>query len=386
MPNQILHLPTLITISLLINFIIGIYLFILYKRKPKDLCFKYWAFSCFSFVIGGFAATGRAFDYPPLLSYFIADVLLIAAPFLIFIGLVKFSRFRFTKRRRRMVKWSSVGILITTLLTHSSPQVVNFFAEFITALLFWICSRLLAKSVFNEPVYTRLLQTIFVLHSAIMLTKIFVDILPQPEVSEISLAQISMFVFLSHILLTTLTALLLPWLAFLKLERKLILKSQRDGLTKLANREHFFASVKRHWANPSHNSAIIMMIDIDHFKAVNDNYGHIAGDKVIKRVASTLAKALRSHDLIGRVGGEEFAVLITNESLKTAEIIAVRLLEQTENTRLSIDGSIIQVTISIGIVEALPNKHTVLESFSAADKALYASKHNGRNMHTVESL
>jgi diguanylate cyclase (GGDEF)-like protein len=129
-----------------------------------------------------------------------------------------------------------------------------------------------------------------------------------------------------------------------------------------------------------------MMIDIDHFKAVNDNCGHIVGDRVIKRIASTLSKALRSHDLLGRVGGEEFAVLIANESLETAEQIALRLLKEVENTRLSIDDKTVKVTISIGMVEAVPSRHEVLTSFTAADNALYASKHNGRNMHTVADL
>jgi diguanylate cyclase (GGDEF)-like protein len=386
LPDSILHLPTLIAFSLLINTVIGVYLFILYKRKPKDRCFKYWALSCFSFVWGGIASTGRAYDFMPFVSYFIADALLIAAPLFVFAGLVKFSRFRFTKRKRRYAKLCVVGTVTALLVTHPFPQLINIFAALVMAILFWICSQLIAKSVFNEPIYTRILRSIFILHSLTMLIKLAIYATQWQGVGENDSSNITIIVLLSHMMLTTLTALLLPWLAFLKLERKLILKSQRDGLTKLANREHFFTSVERHWAKYKHKPVMIMMIDIDHFKTVNDNHGHIVGDRVIKKVASTLSKSLRSHDLLGRIGGEEFAVLIANESLDTAKQIAERLLKQIENASFSIDGQTVNVTVSIGMMEATPSQHAMLEAFSIADKALYTSKHEGRNMLTIGAL
>jgi diguanylate cyclase (GGDEF)-like protein len=365
---------------------IGFFLLILYKRRPKDFCFKYWSLSCFCFVFGGLASTGRAFNLPAFFSYFIADALLISAPLLVFAGLIKFSRFRFTKRKRRYLKLGIAGTVIILLATHSFPMVVNVFAAMTLACLFLICSQLIATSVFNEPVYTRILRTIFILHSLIMLIQAFVYVLQPFLVGEIVTPNVTSTILLSHVMLTTLTALLLPWLSFLKLERKLIIKSQRDGLTKLSNREHFFTSVERHWLNYPDRPVMVMMIDIDHFKAVNDNFGHTAGDRVIKRIASCLGKSLRSHDLLGRIGGEEFAVLIANETLDTAEKIAMRLLSKVESTSTRFDDNTISVTVSIGMIEAIPIEHKVLAAFSAADKALYTSKHKGRNKLTIGVL
>ena len=94
-----MHLPTLIIMTLLINTIIGIYLYVLYQRNPKGLCFLYWALSCFSFVIGGTAAGLREFNYPIFITYFVADFFLISAPILVFAGLIKFSRIRVTRRK-----------------------------------------------------------------------------------------------------------------------------------------------------------------------------------------------------------------------------------------------------------------------------------------------
>ena len=188
---------------------------------------------------------------------------------------------------------------------------------------------------------------------------------------------------LSHIMLTTLTALLLPWLFFLQSERKLTLKSQRDGMTNLSNRSHFLALVEQYWTRHPHKPLVIMMIDIDHFKIVNDQFGHMVGDKVIKGVADILNKGLRSHDILGRVGGEEFAVLIANEKTNVAREIGLRLLTLIENGMLKMDELEINLTISIGLEEVVPEKHQILSSFSAADKALYDSKHNGRNRLSI---
>lgn len=381
-----MHLPTLIVVTLLINLVIGIYLSVLYRRKPKDHCFLFWALSCFSFVLGGTCAALRAFDYPALVTYFIADLLLIAAPALVFAGLVQFSRFRFTKSKRVRAKWFSWLVVLVLLLVHPFAQIINIFSALMVALLFWICSQLLAKSVFNEPVYTRLLRTIFVIHSVIMLIQSGLYAFGEPQTIQTGLPDSTVFTLLSHIMLTTLTALLLPWLSFLKLERKLTLKSQRDGLTNLANRSHFFTSVERRWAWHPHKAVVIMMIDIDHFKAINDQFGHLVGDKVIKSVANILSKGLRSHDLIGRIGGEEFAVFIFNETLEIAEEIAHRLRKHVEKAMMNIDQHQINLTVSIGMVEAIPDEHEILRAFNAADNALYESKGAGRNTVTIGNI
>lgn len=177
-------------------------------------------------------------------------------------------------------------------------------------LTFFLCACLLHKSIITEPTFTRTLQTVFLLHASVMAVQALLVMVNWQQLNIHGLSESSVYTLLSHILLTTLTALLLPWLSFLKLERKLTLKSQRDGLTRLANREHFFNQLDRYWQQHPSVPAVFMMIDIDFFKGVNDTYGHAIGDRAIASVAKFLSKQLRSNDIIGRIGGEGYAALL----------------------------------------------------------------------------
>lgn len=378
-----MHLPTLIIITLVVNIIIGVYLFLLYRRRPKDSCFKLWAGSCACFVMGGMAASFRSSGQLSVISYFLADVLLVSAPFLVVVGLLQFSRFRFTKTRRK----NAYGIYILTiallLFTYQQPALISLITSIQIALTFLLAAFLLRQSVFNEPIYTRTLQAIFILHSVTMISQATLICLHWQTFDPRGLPSGTLVTLLTHIVLTTLTALLLPWLSFMKLERKLTLKSQRDGLTKLANRDFFFNYTERHWRNHPYNATVLMMIDIDHFKAINDTFGHGTGDLAIKSVASVLAKGLRSDDFIGRIGGEEFAAILTKLDFETAIKIAHRLCTQVERQHQYLESHKVDITISIGLVQVIPAEQTISEAFNAADKAMYQSKQAGRNQVTV---
>jgi predicted signal transduction protein with EAL and GGDEF domain len=193
---------------------------------------------------------------------------------------------------------------LALLLAHPYPQVINIFSDFVAALIFGACSLLLSRSIFNEPLFTGLLCTVFLVHSIVMLVQGVHYLASDTRLMQMGSPDSAIVAtLLSHIMLTTLTALLLPWLSFLQTERKLTLKSQQDGMTNLSNRCHFFALVEQYWIRHPHKPLVIMMIDIDHLKTVNDQFGHMVGDKVIKGVADILSTGLRSHDILGRVGG-----------------------------------------------------------------------------------
>ena len=96
-----MHLPTLVIMTLATNVLIGFYLSVLYRRKPKDKCFKLWALSCGSFVIGAALASSRSYNIPEFFTFFVADFLLVLTPTFILLGLIQFSRFRYTKRKRK---------------------------------------------------------------------------------------------------------------------------------------------------------------------------------------------------------------------------------------------------------------------------------------------
>lgn len=155
----------------------------------------------------------------------------------------------------------------------------------------------------------------------------------------------------------------------------------RDELTQLNNRRHMIELVEsalrqaRHGGRP----ACIALLDIDHFKRVNDDHGHPAGDAVLRRFASLLKSSLRESDVAGRWGGEEFLVLmpIADEREATAALQRVQAHLVLERFGAA-DASAFQVTFSAGVVSLAP-QHTLEQCIAAADRALYRAKQRGRN-------
>ena len=118
----------------------------------------------------------------------------------------------------------------------------------------------------------------------------------------------------------------------------------------------------------------VLMIDIDHFKQINDRYGHLAGDGVLCDIAATLRTQLRAYDVVGRFGGDEFVALLPNTTAAEAAVCAERVRTSVGSTRTEDD-----LTISIGIAIAPTHGSTVAQLLDAADKALYDAKRSGRN-------
>ncbi|HEY6791371.1 MAG TPA: GGDEF domain-containing protein [Trebonia sp.] len=120
------------------------------------------------------------------------------------------------------------------------------------------------------------------------------------------------------------------------------------------------------------------MIDIDHFKKVNDTWGHLVGDQVLAAVAHSLAGQLRPYDIAGRFGGEEFAVLQLSTTEATARLVAERLRSCVSATS-PLPGSALRVTVSIGVAVAIPVREDHRDLVAAADEAMYQAKRAGRN-------
>jgi diguanylate cyclase (GGDEF)-like protein len=162
--------------------------------------------------------------------------------------------------------------------------------------------------------------------------------------------------------------------------------SERDSLTGLYNRRHFLQSLEEeHRRSLRYNTTYsLCIIDIDHFKLINDQHGHPTGDAVLKKVAQTIEKAIRINDQCARIGGEEFSVLLTGTNENKALITAEKIREKIQNTHISHNQHDIPMTISIGTstYEKPPNdliKLTTKDIVKRADIALYAAKKSGRN-------
>jgi diguanylate cyclase (GGDEF)-like protein len=154
-----------------------------------------------------------------------------------------------------------------------------------------------------------------------------------------------------------------------------------DELTGLDNRRHFYALLEAEFKRSLRHQLplSVLMVDLDHFKQINDGYGHCAGDRVLETFAELLKKSLRAEDVIGRVGGEEFCVMLPSVGLSGAFVAAQNLRGAVENAQFSVGGRTIPVTVSIGVSERAPSFPDVVDMIRSADNALYRAKAKGRN-------
>jgi two-component system cell cycle response regulator len=169
-------------------------------------------------------------------------------------------------------------------------------------------------------------------------------------------------------------------------QTKLAESALQDPLTGLYNRRHFedrlaaeLAGAQRHGRNVS-----LLLVDVDHFKAVNDDHGHLAGDEALKMVAFVLRGALRKEDVLARYGGEEFVVIARETALQGGRTLAERIRRAVEQSRFAWHGHEFSLTVSVGVtvssgVAPFVPGESEREVIAAADRALYLAKQSGRN-------
>jgi len=160
----------------------------------------------------------------------------------------------------------------------------------------------------------------------------------------------------------------------------------RDGLTKAFNKKYFTDRLESEFTFAIRHVAplTLVLFDIDHFKKVNDTYGHQAGDHVLSEIAALLTGALRAEDVFARYGGEEFGVICRGSDVMQGQIVAERMRKAVAQNKFVFEGTHIPLTISVGVA-GLPDPAVkdASELVSLADQALYKSKHGGRNQVTV---
>jgi diguanylate cyclase len=160
-----------------------------------------------------------------------------------------------------------------------------------------------------------------------------------------------------------------------------------DPLTGIMNRRGFEAAAKKTFDDQAAlaKGVCLLMVDIDHFKKINDTYGHLFGDKIIRVIAETLKSKVRGQDSVARLGGEEFAVLLTETDVAGARIVAEHVRQSIERgkvRRLDTQDHISGITISVG-VSSYTKGRNIVDMLDQSDKALYMSKEQGRNRTTV---
>jgi len=192
-------------------------------------------------------------------------------------------------------------------------------------------------------------------------------------------------VVLGLLLFIWLPAAVREWKASEQRAKDLTTLASIDALTGIYNRRQFeklacaeLARTQRYMRPLS-----IMVIDIDFFKNVNDTYGHEMGDWVLKMIATTLSAAKRDPDIVGRIGGEEFALMLPETTLEAARTVADRIRQMVHKNSLAIGSERLTLSISVGVAEATAATSGIEAVMRDADQALYEAKRNGRNQVRV---
>jgi len=158
-----------------------------------------------------------------------------------------------------------------------------------------------------------------------------------------------------------------------------------DALTFLPNRRKIIVDLQEEVIRSSRYDTplALSIVDIDHFKKVNDTYGHVVGDDVLRTIAARLREQIRHPDTIGRYGGEEFLIVLPNSDLKAASEQAARLCRRIRALQVTSNDHILSITISIGIAQYRNSRENWEQFLHRADKVLYQAKDNGRDQWAV---
>lgn len=166
-----------------------------------------------------------------------------------------------------------------------------------------------------------------------------------------------------------------------RMEDQLLILSRTDGLTGAYNRGYFMdkssevVNMVRRYQRP----ASLLIADLDHFKSINDNYGHHAGDLALKAFADVCRQEMRESDILGRLGGEEFGLMLPETAIQHARILAERICKATAALEITFEEKTIRITVSIGVAELGTEGATLAEVMRHADQAMYQGKAKGRN-------
>ena len=161
--------------------------------------------------------------------------------------------------------------------------------------------------------------------------------------------------------------------------------SRTDGLTGLLNRKSWEEQLEKEFYRMRRykEDCSLIIFDIDHFKAVNDNYGHPAGDEVIRQTARIASQSLRKTDVAGRYGGEEYVLLLPHTNVDCAVVLAERIRKKVESLPAHYEDHSIKYTVSLGISDYHPKLASPTAWIDSADQALYQSKQGGRNQYNI---
>ena len=379
-----LHLPTLLLLSMAMNLMVGGLLWAVYRLRERQPCFRLWSMACAAFVVGTLLASLRAYVAAPLVTVFVAHLLLAFSPLLVLMGihrLLGFPAIGSVRTARTLIIAGTVYVVGLTVSFAETTHLPRLLTALFSTIIFSLAIYRLNRSSRTPRMPFRILQVIFGVHGTLMMLQVLVIATGHGTLVALDVDTVLAMILVHHLLLATATVMALPLLAFTQAERDLRTLAEHDELTKLLNRRAFFQQGLAAFANARQHrhSLTVLMIDLDYFKQINDRWGHEVGDSVLQHVARIMTEELRDGDIIGRIGGEEFAAVLNTGSREEVKAITNRLLHKIAERAFLVEGKPLSLSASIGGVAISPSIQSFHEMMRLADAAMYQAKENGRN-------
>lgn len=375
-----IDIPTLILVNGALGSVAAVMLTINWIMNPtipgtKEWCITLW---CWAFSMLLLLPRG---EWSPVVTIVIANGLVVVGSFYMLLGLSRYNQ------EARIPK--SVEIIITALMFIGfyyfailEPNLKN---RFILLITFSAIAKFTAL-YFLWPTLKRFTAIGFVMGVGFFMHGLFfaynaVKLMLIPEkmapdqISETTI-MLLMEVFLFMLWFTVSSSMLTN----IVLQRGLKRLAYHDPLTGLLNRRSLFERCNNLIQASRVKQLSVLMLDLDYFKSINDKYGHVAGDKVLKHFVDIVSNELREFDLFGRIGGEEFLIAIPDVGEETTSTIAKRICTVVRESRMPYELIVIKYTVSIGHANYnVTNADELRNLIKAADKALYQAKENGRD-------
>ncbi len=334
------------------------------------------------FLVGaGYAGLAMRDVLPALLSITVVNTLLMAAS-LLFYRSVRIFMGRPVHDPLGVAALAATAVLLF-VFSEISPnlQVRILVVSAIGAALFARNAMELRSDVPREvqPSH-RFMQGVYWIVSALLLAR-FAATLLQPGTSLMDPSASESAFFLGVLLVATAGTFGNFWIEAQHLHLELARQAARDSLTGILNRGAFFDALEREMARARRGGGVlsVAMFDLDHFKRINDAHGHPAGDEVLRRVAASMEASIRQPDILGRYGGEEFALLMPDTDADMAMSVAERIRAKVQSKGVEWKGQRLSVAVSGGVAAFPGNGMTADGIVATADAALYDAKHAGRN-------
>jgi diguanylate cyclase (GGDEF)-like protein len=367
---------------LILNVLLGVLCLVVARGERESRPLRLWGWGLLTYA-AGLLVTLASF-LPLAVSKVVGNSLIAFAPILNVVGVLGYTRLRLRRR------WLAAGFVASVV-----PIVVNHLGDHYSVLVDFLSPAPLANLLFligavtllrdpppDAKAAARFLSALFLLSIAVWTLRMLLLWLSVGGSNDRDRADLTVALFaIAQMVIAVGLTLGLLWVEVRLMQATLERFAYSDPLTGIPNRRATLMRFREEAARALRHQRPLAMVllDIDHFKRINDTFGHLAGDAVLQHITAELTAGKRTEDVLGRIGGEEFVALLTGQPPEGALDAADRLRVRVEGSKVTHDGHALDVTVSAGVA-LFPTEGSDWDSlFTAADRRLYAAKQAGRN-------